>query len=69
MSAIPAKSYPALAAFERIKAAADALGLTVAGFRVEPGGAISVWDKTCAPLAPPEPANEIEKWREKKRKG
>lgn len=68
MSALPASVYPSRAAFERIKAAADALGVTVAGFRVEPGGAISVWDRTCAPLPQPEPANELDEWRNRKGK-
>ncbi|MHA7871741.1 MAG: hypothetical protein ACX939_05260 [Hyphococcus sp.] len=40
-----------------VKAAEDA-GIAVAGFRVEPDGAIVIFDKSAAPL------DEFEKWQE-----
>lgn len=64
MSSLPASAYPSKAAFKRVFDAAKALGIKVVGFRVEPGGAISVWDKE---TAPPAPIDELAAWRAAKK--
>lgn len=54
----PALTYPSQAAIDRVLKVAEKRG-QLAGFRVEPGGAITVWDKSQAPLV----TDEIEAWR------
>lgn len=69
MSALPASAYPSAAAIARVCAAAEARGMKVVRFRVEPGGAIEVWDAAALPAGPPATtADEIEEWRKGKRK-
>lgn len=58
MSALPASAYPSRAAIERAIKAAEKAGMKPAGFKIEPGGAIVVFDATAAP-----PADEYEKWQ------
>lgn len=66
MSALPASAYPSAAAIKRVCNAAKALGIKVAGFRVEPGGAIAVFE---AAANTAEPVSELDEWRAKRKKG
>ena len=50
-------SFPTAAQIKRAVNAAKAAGIAVAGFRIEPEGAIVVFDQSNAP------ADEYEKWR------
>ena len=51
-------NYPTKAIILRTVKAAEAAGVNVAGFRIEPDGAIIIFDKTVAPT------DEFEKWQE-----
>jgi hypothetical protein len=53
-----AVKYPSKAVILRTVKAAEAAGVKVAGFRVEPDGAIVIFDKSAAPK------DEFEKWQE-----
>ena len=57
MAALPASAYPSEAAINRVLKAAKK-HIKLVGFRVEPGGAIVVFDKSDAP-----PTDEIEAWQ------
>lgn len=54
---LPASAYPTRAAIERALKAAKAVGIKPAGFRVEPGGAIVIFDAATAPK------DEFEQWQ------
>lgn len=58
MTALPASAYPSQAAIVRAIKAAKAAGINPAGYKVEPGGAIVVFEAAGAP-----PSDEYEKWR------
>lgn len=49
--------YPNKASIVRAVKAAEAAGIDVAGFRVEPDGAIIIFDKRAAPV------DEFERWQ------
>lgn len=55
---LPSGAYATRAAIERALKAAAAVGMKPAGFRVEPGGAIVIFDASTAL-----PQNEYEQWR------
>lgn len=67
MSALPASAYPSRAAIVRTCRAAVELGMKVVRFRVEPGGAITVWDATDAD-PPADAGSELDVWRARKGK-
>lgn len=57
MTSLPASAYASRAAIERALRAAEKAGLKPAGFRIEPGGAIVVFEASAAP-----PRDEYEEW-------
>lgn len=59
MAALPASAYPSQAAIDRVLKAAKK-HFKLVGFRVEPGGAIVVFDKSEAPPLPPR--DGLEAW-------
>lgn len=53
---LPSGAYATRAAIERALKAAVAVGMKPSGFRVEPGGAIVIFDASTAPK------DEFERW-------
>lgn len=53
-----AVKYPTKAVILRAVKAAEEAGIKVAGFRLEPDGAIVIFDRSAAPI------DEFEKWQE-----
>lgn len=58
MTSLPASLYASSAAIRRALKAAEAHGMKPAGLRIEPGGAITVFDASTAPQR-----DEFEEWR------
>lgn len=58
---LPSGAYATRAAIERALRAAASVGMKPAGFRVEPGGAIVVFDAATAPK------DEFEQWQASRR--